>query len=107
MSFNDGQPLSEEQKVLVNQSYDAIKWLASHNIKFEPIYDRQSFEKDGKHVFWGGLALSANEGIGLFEQERDAFLGLGGKILYDKEVTALAHSEGLVNGLCWERIFCC
>ena len=35
LSFNDGQPLSDEQKVLVNQSYKAIKWLATHNIKFE------------------------------------------------------------------------
>ena len=95
LSFNNGQPLSDEQTVLVGHSYDAIRWLSGHNVKFEPIYDRQSFEKDGKHVFWGGLALSAaNEGIGLFEQERDAFLSLGGVILYDKEVTSLSYAEG-------------
>ena len=100
LSFNEGQPLSDEQKILVDQSYDAIKWLASHNIKFEPIFDRQSFKKDGKHVFWGGLALSAaNEGIGLFEQERDAFLGLGGEIFYEKEVTNLSYAEGQVDGV--------
>ena len=100
LSFNNGQPLSDEQIVLVEQSYDAMKWLSRHNIKFEPIYERQSFEKDGKHVFWGGLALSAaNEGIGLFEQERNAFLNLGGEILYEKEVTSLDHAEGQVNGV--------
>ena len=100
LSFNNGQPLSDEQTVLVGHSYDAIRWLSGHNVKFEPIYDRQSFEKDGKHVFWGGLALSAaNEGIGLFEQERDAFLSLGGVILYDKEVTSLSYAEGQVNGV--------
>ena len=100
LSFNDGQPLSDEQKILVNQSYDSIKWLASHNIKFEPIYERQSFKKDGKHVFWGGLALSAaNEGIGLFEQERDAFLRLGGELLYEKEVTNVSYVGGQVDGV--------
>ena len=100
LSFNNGQQLSEGQKVLIEQSYDAIKWLSNHNIKFEPIYERQSFEKDGKHVFWGGLALSAaNEGIGLFEQERAAFLNLGGEILYEKEVTALSYVEGQVIGV--------
>ena len=100
LSFNDGQPLSDEQKILINQSYEAIKWLASHNIKFEPIFDRQSFKKDGKHVFWGGLALSAaNEGIGLFEQERDAFVSLGGELLYEKEVTSLSYAEGQIDGV--------
>ena len=39
-----------------------MKWLASHDVKFET-YQRQSFEKDGKFIFWGGLTLaSKNEG---------------------------------------------
>ena len=46
LSFNDGNPLTEEQKILVEKSYDTICWLASHNVKFEPIYHRQSFKKD-------------------------------------------------------------
>ena len=100
LSFNNGNPLSEEQLVLVEQSYDSIKWLSEHNVKFEPIYGRQSFKKDGKYVFWGGLALSAaNEGIGLFEQEKDAFLRLGGEILYDTEVTSISSSSGRIDGV--------
>ena len=106
LSFNDGRPLSDEQIVLVDESYDAMRWLSGHNIKFDPIYDRQSFEKEGKHVFWGGLALSATEeGIGLFEQERDAFLKLGGKIRYETEVTSIAQYEGKVCGVYADKIF--
>jgi tricarballylate dehydrogenase len=31
----------------------------------------------GNHIFWGGLTLaSENEGVGLFDQELDAFLSL-------------------------------
>jgi tricarballylate dehydrogenase len=80
LNFNDGRPLSHEQKILVSKSLETIQWLSSHNVKFEPIYSRQSFLKDGKHIFWGGLTLaSENEGVGLFDQELDAFLSLAWK----------------------------
>lgn len=72
LGFNDGRPLSVEQQALITQSYDVIRWLASHEVKFEPIYSRQSFQKDGRYVFWGGLTLAAaNEGVGLVEAELD------------------------------------
>ena len=43
LNFNDGRPLSHEQNILVSESLETIKWLSSHNVKFEPIYSRQSF----------------------------------------------------------------
>lgn len=64
--FNGGRPLSPEQQKLIDESLSAMQWLGGHGVKFEPIYSRQSFEKDGRHVFWGGLTLAAeNEGLGL------------------------------------------
>jgi tricarballylate dehydrogenase len=54
LGFNDGRPLSAEQEALVNTSGETMRWLASHDVKFEPIFSRQSFEKEGRHVFWGG-----------------------------------------------------
>ena len=100
LNFNDGRPLSREQKILVSKSLETIKWLSSHNVKFEPIYSRQSFLKNGKHVFWGGLTLaSQNEGVGLFEQELAAFLTLGGKIFYQSPVTNLFYDAGEVKGV--------
>ena len=53
LKFNDGRLLSLHQKMLIDKSYETISWLSSHNIKFDPIYSRQTFEKDGKHIFWG------------------------------------------------------
>lgn len=51
-----------------------------HNIRFDPIYSRQSFEKDGKAVFWGGLSLeSRGEGVGLVDAELKEFRRLSGK----------------------------
>lgn len=100
LGFNDGRPLSREQEILVSESYDTLLWLASHDVKFEPIYARQSFEKDGRHVFWGGLTLaSEDEGVGLFDQELAAFTRLGGEIRYGSAVTGLVTDGGRVTGV--------
>ncbi|MBF9052130.1 FAD-dependent oxidoreductase [Roseobacter sp. HKCCD9010] len=100
LSFNGGRPLSSEQRRLIDDSLPTLLWLATHGVTFEPIWSRQSFEKDGQIVFWGGLTLAAeNEGVGLFEMERDAFLGLGGQIRYEAGVTGLAQEDGRITGV--------
>lgn len=100
LGFNDGRPLSVEQEALVSQSYETLLWLAQHDVKFEPIYSRQSFEKEGRHVFWGGLTLAAeNEGVGLFDQELAAFERLGGKIRYETAVADLIQKDGAIVGV--------
>ncbi|MBT0958486.1 FAD-dependent tricarballylate dehydrogenase TcuA [Alphaproteobacteria bacterium KMM 3653] len=100
LGFNDGRPLTVEQQTLIKESNGAMQWLASHDVKFEPIYTRQSFEKDGRHVFWGGLTLaSEGEGVGLFEQELAAFTALGGCIRYGCAVADLISEDGKVTGV--------
>lgn len=100
LGFNDGQPLTVEQEALVSQSYDAVRWLAGHGVTYEPIYSRQSFEKDGRFVFWGGLTLAANnEGVGLFDMELAAFEKLGGVIRYNAGVTGLMTDGARVIGV--------
>lgn len=98
--FNDGRDLSPEQLALVEKSGDTMRWLASHDVKFEPIYSRQSFEKDGRHIFWGGLTLAAqNEGVGLFDMELAAVTRMGGKVRYNSAVTGLIEDQGRVTGV--------
>ena len=100
LGFNDGRPLSPEQQALVSTSGETMKWLASHDVTFEPIYSRQSFEKDGRHVFWGGLTLSAqNEGVGLFDMELAAVKRLGGEVRYNSAVTGLIRDGDRVIGV--------
>ncbi len=100
LKFNEGQPLSTEQKTLITESHATLLWLSGHAVKFEPIYSRQSFEKDGKFIFWGGLTLAAhNEGVGLFDQELAAFQRLGGAIQYDSAVTGLITDDDHVTGV--------
>ena len=98
--FNEGHPLSEEQRLLVARSYETMRWLASHGVTFEPIWDRQSFEKDGKRVFWGGLTLAAaGEGVGLWDMERAAFERLGGTLRLGAGVTGLLRDGEAVTGV--------
>ena len=100
LGFNDGRPMSPEQQTLVSKSGETMKWLASHDVTFEPIYSRQSFEKNGRHVFWGGLTLSAqNEGVGLFDMELAAVKRMGGEVRYNSAVTGLIQEGGRVVGV--------
>ena len=100
LGFNDGAPLTPEQEILVTQSYDTMHWLAGHGVTYEPIWARQSFEKDGKIIFWGGLTLAAeNEGVGLFDMELAAFTRLGGTIQYDAEFADLIVEDAVVCGM--------
>ncbi len=100
LGFNGGRPLSPEQERLIDSSLSAMQWLGGHGVKFEPIYSRQSFEKDGRFIFWGGLTLAAeNEGVGLFDMELAAFKGLGGEIRYNSAVTSLITDAGRVVGV--------
>ncbi len=98
--FNEGHPLTEQQKMLVDQSFETVRWLAGHNIQFEPIYTRQAYEKNGRYVFWGGLTLAIEgEGEGMVQAERTEVVRLGGEIRYHCEAEALLTEEGKVIGV--------
>lgn len=104
LGFNDGRPLSQEQRDLVSQSYATMAWLASHDVRFEPIYSRQTFQKDGKHVFWGGLTLAAqHEGVGLVEAEMRAFRAQGGEVRVNCAAVELIVKDGRVCGVIAEN----
>lgn len=98
--FNEGEPITELQQFLVDESLGALQWLSSHNVKFDPSYARQSFLKEGKHVFWGGLALDVEgEGDGLVQAELKEYLRLGGEIFYDCPAEEILQENGKIIGV--------
>lgn len=100
LGFNDGRPLSLHQHILIDQSYETLRWLGEHNIKFEPIYSRQTFQKDGKYIFWGGLTLEAKgEGVGLVAAQLEEFKRLGGEIRYETAAKELLIQNEKVIGV--------
>jgi len=93
--FNDGADLTREQRILVDESLPTMQWLGSLGLRFDPIWGRQSFEQDGRRVFWGGLTLeTAGEGDGLFHAQRDLFVGAGGEIRYETAMADLLVDDG-------------
>jgi tricarballylate dehydrogenase len=98
--FNESEPITELQQFLVDESLSALQWLGSHNVKFDPIYSRQSFVKDGRYVFWGGLTLEAEgEGNGLVHDERKEYLRLGGQIWYNCAAEEIIQENGKIVGV--------
>jgi tricarballylate dehydrogenase len=98
--FNEGVPVTDLQKYLVENSLETLQWLGSHNIKFAPIYSRQSFMKDGKYVFWGGLSLEAEgEGDGLVHEELKEFKRLGGIIHFGAGITKISMESNKISGI--------
>jgi len=99
-SFNGEQELTDQQHYLVNESLALMQWLSSLGVNFAPIYSRQSFEKDGRLQFWGGLTLCAEgEGEGLVQREREIFLAGGGRIHYHTEARELLLDGNRVIGV--------
>jgi tricarballylate dehydrogenase len=98
--FNEGEPITILQQFLIDNSLSVIQWLSFHNVKFEPIYSRQSFLKDGKYIFWGGLTLETEgEGDGLVQAERNEYLRLGGEILYNCSAELIVQENQTISSL--------
>ncbi|WP_423921848.1 FAD-dependent tricarballylate dehydrogenase TcuA [Candidatus Poriferisodalis sp.] len=58
---------------LVTRSKETLLWMASHGVRFAPIWGRQAFKVDGRFTFWGGLTVeTVGGGEGLVESLRSA-----------------------------------
>ncbi|KAL4807339.1 FAD binding domain-containing protein [Aspergillus unguis] len=70
-------------RTLVEDSNEAVKWLASHGVRYQLSFNRQAYEIDGRFKFWGGMCLKTQDGgKGLIEDERRAASKLGVEILF-------------------------
>src|SRR5829696_2131928 len=87
--------------VLVNESADTMRWLHEKGLRFRLMYDRQSFEVDGKRRFWGGLVLgTVGGGKGLIEQHLAAAEKSGIEVRCGTPVVGLLRDEaGAVVGV--------
>jgi len=87
-------------EVLIDQSHETLKWMASNGVRFMPIYGRQAFEVDGKYRFWGGLTVeTVGGGPGLVESLVAACGRAGIEIVYETRATDLLVENGAVVGV--------
>lgn len=87
--------------ILVHEASATIRWLHEHGLRFQLMYERQSFNVDGDYQFWGGLALgTVDGGKGLIEQHTRAATATGIEIRYDSPVVGLIQdASGAVTGV--------
>jgi tricarballylate dehydrogenase len=101
----EGRCDKELTRILVDDAADTIRWLHEKGLRYRLMYDRQSFEVDGKRRFWGALVLgTVDGGKGLVEQHTAAAEKSGVEIRYDSPVVGLLQeSDGAVTGVVCER----
>lgn len=90
----------ELASTLTEESFETMKWLHSHNVKFVPIYGRQAFKVDGIFKFWGGMVVeSVGGGKGLVDVLHEEAERLGVEILYKAMATEIIHDDDGVHGV--------
>ena len=82
-------------RILVEDSGPVVRWLHGHGLRFRLMYERQSYEVDGRHRFFGGLAVgTVDGGDGLIAQHRAAAARSGIEVRHGAAVTGLVPGGG-------------
>src|SRR5579883_2073756 len=91
----------ELAEILVKESGDTIRWLHGRGLRFQLLYERQSFNVNGEFRFWGGLSLgTVGGGKGLMAQHLQAASASGIEVRYASPVVGLlCDANGTVNGV--------
>ena len=87
--------------ILIDESRPAMAWLRGNGVRFVPMFGRQSYEVEGRQVFYGGVNIEAvGGGAGLvdFLLRRAGELGI--EIRYGTGAVSLIQGgDGRIDGL--------
>src|SRR3954452_11319108 len=88
-------------RILVEDSGPAVRWLHGRGLRFRLMYERQAYEVEGRHRFWGGLAVgTVDGGEGLMAQHFAAAECTGIEVRHEASVNDLTRDEaGAVTGV--------
>ncbi|RDX50218.1 FAD/NAD(P)-binding domain-containing protein [Lentinus brumalis] len=101
MRLGDSRSHPDVVKALVDGSRDAVQWLAERvNVPFILAFHRQAYLVNGRQAFWGGLALSVEDGgKGLIAADRAALDAVGVETWFDTAAVELVADGDTVVGL--------
>lgn len=100
MRVSKNQSKPELIRQLVDQSLPTIEWMKKQGVEFELNYANQSFEKEGKIQFWGGLPVKTVEkGIGLMRSLFNRCEELGIDVWYESAATKIVTENSTVAGI--------
>jgi tricarballylate dehydrogenase len=104
MRVTAGKSDPELANQLVLQSYKTVAWMRDNGVKFQLNYDNQSFLKDGKRNFWGGLPVKTeNIGVGLIKQLFARVEQVGVDVWYDSRAVELVTDKDRISGVIVEQ----
>ena len=84
----------ELAELLVDQSFETLRWMHSHAVRFLPLYGRQSHSVDGRVRFWGGLTVEAwGGGEGLVNSLTQRAQSLNIDVVYGKRIRHLKRVQ--------------
>lgn len=85
---------------LAEESLPTLRWLRDQGIRFTPLYGRQSFEHNGKQVFWGGLTVEVSGGgAGLIDALTRRAKELNVDIYYNARITSIERNSSAESRL--------
>lgn len=95
-----GRSNPELSSILVNDSNEAVKWLAKKGVRFQLSFNRQAYEVDGRLKFWGGMALKTQDGgKGLIEDHRRIARSMGINVLFSTAAKKINTRAGRVRSV--------
>ncbi|CAL1712527.1 unnamed protein product [Somion occarium] len=101
MRLGEGKPNPELVKALVEGSRDAVQWLAERvKVPFTFSFNRQAYLVNGRQKFWGGLALSVEDGgKGVIAAHQKALKDAGVEVWFNTTAVELVEENNAVAGV--------
>lgn len=101
MHLGDNKPDTVLVEAVVRNSRDAVEWLArAVDVPFILSFHRQAYEVGGRQKFWGGVALSVEDGgKGLIRADMEALKKAGVNIWFETPAVRLLDECGEVTGV--------
>jgi len=101
MRLGENKPNVELVKTMVENSRDAVQWLAETvEIPFILAFHRQAYEVNGEQKFWGGLALSVEDGgKGLIRADLRALQRRKVELWFDTPAVRLVTEDSAITGV--------
>ncbi|PGY10712.1 FAD-dependent tricarballylate dehydrogenase TcuA [Bacillus sp. AFS031507] len=94
----------ELASLLTSKSFETMKWMQSHKVRWVPIYGRQAFKVEGIFKFWGGMIVeSVGGGPGLVGALHEEAEHLGVQVLFNAMATELIHDDDGVHGIVFKH----
>ncbi|KAG1745850.1 uncharacterized protein EDB91DRAFT_1236183 [Suillus paluster] len=99
MRLGKDKPDAKLVKTMVESSREAVEWLARKvEIPFILSFHRQAYEVNGRQKFWGGMALSTEDGgKGLISAHMKALEKAGVEIWFDSPAIKLTVEKGITG----------